>query len=885
MDRRMRLDVFYRFLVVIVGSIVLNSSVFSQPTVSSRAKLEAVQKELPARWRVEWASDGETIRRFWRQEKGARSRESVEDVVRHVKSLMGIGRNGDAIELAETRRTPGGSHYHYHHLFEGIPIYDSGVKFHADRHGFVYQAEKYGLTLKAKPSGTVWLGASTAIDIATRHRPVNRLLVAPKVERVIFADGKRVRHAWKINLPSIEPRGDFEILVDAADGALLASKDLLKRLEGQGRVFDPNPIVISGDFSLRDQDDHADAVPESVYSDVTLLNLDTTGSLQGSFVTVVDSVHEPLYDFRFNRSEYGFEQVMAYYHLNRTCQFIVDLGFGNILSTRKVFVDAYGPTDDQSYYYPSTGRIEYGTGGVDDAEDADVINHEFGHYLQDMQIRGFGTTVESGSIGEGFCDFWAIAQRQTDRYLPYFAMWDATYYSLSEPPALRRLDTNKRYPQDLSHEVHDDGEIWSAVLFRILNELGRNAACSIVLESQETYTNSTGFMDAAAALYTAAHNLYEGVYDAVVLAALSAHGLDGDFRAAGNRVVLSGEEVVLETQGGLIGREFTVVWKQVRGQPVAVRNLSEGSIQFTAPALTGSSEMLIFEASAILADGTVAKKDISLVQVVESGYLKTAEPKLTLPDGGESPMKFSTITIDETQPITGIGVLVDVKHEYAGDLFVQLKSPSGRIVTLKSSSASDSSKDLLQFYLASFDIPSSAALLPFLLENPSGVWRLEVSDVQQGDMGVFERWGLMIETGNKAGFVTKDDLVPIPDEGVATTSITLDMPGSVYEAQVYVDIEHSWIGDLVIDLIAPDGSSINLFNRHGGSADHWSAVYHPNAMLSHQLPALQNLVGTTAAGTWTLKAADRATGDSGEILHWGLKITTEPTDIASWQLY
>jgi hypothetical protein len=47
---------------------------------------------------------------------------------------------------------------------------------------------------------------------------------------------------------------------------------------------------------------------------------------------------------------------------------------------------------------------------VDDAEDAEVILHEYGHAIQDSQMTppGFGTSVEAGSIGEGFGDYWAV---------------------------------------------------------------------------------------------------------------------------------------------------------------------------------------------------------------------------------------------------------------------------------------------------------------------------------------------------------------------------------------------------------------------------------------------------------------------------------------------
>ncbi|MFI8917267.1 M4 family metallopeptidase, partial [Streptomyces sp. NPDC053513] len=79
---------------------------------------------------------------------------------------------------------------------------------------------------------------------------------------------------------------------------------------------------------------------------------------------------------------------------------------------------------------------------------------------------------------------------------------------------------------------------------------------------------------------------------------------------------------------------------------------------------------------------------------------------------------------------------------------------------------------------------------------------------------------------------TNDADVSIPDNGVAVTS-SLNVTGVTGNApsnlQVGVDIVHTYIGDLVVDLIAPDGSVYNLSNRAGGSADNINQTYTVNA--------------------------------------------------------
>ncbi|GGU70738.1 peptidase M4 [Streptomyces litmocidini] len=103
---------------------------------------------------------------------------------------------------------------------------------------------------------------------------------------------------------------------------------------------------------------------------------------------------------------------------------------------------------------------------------------------------------------------------------------------------------------------------------------------------------------------------------------------------------------------------------------------------------------------------------------------------------------------------------------------------------------------------------------------------------------------------------TNDADVSIPDNGVAVTS-TVNVTGVTGNAptnlQVGVDIVHTYIGDLVVDLIAPDGSVYNLSNRAGGSADNINQTYTVNAS------------SEVANGAWKLRVQDKASVDTGYI--------------------
>ncbi|MEV4424495.1 M4 family metallopeptidase [Streptomyces sp. R-07] len=103
---------------------------------------------------------------------------------------------------------------------------------------------------------------------------------------------------------------------------------------------------------------------------------------------------------------------------------------------------------------------------------------------------------------------------------------------------------------------------------------------------------------------------------------------------------------------------------------------------------------------------------------------------------------------------------------------------------------------------------------------------------------------------------TNDADVSIPDNGVAVTS-SLSVTGVTGNAPsnlaVGVNIVHTYIGDLVVDLIAPDGSVYNLSNRAGGSTDNINQTYTVNAS------------SEVANGTWKLRVQDKASIDTGYI--------------------
>jgi len=293
------------------------------------------------------------------------------------------------------------------------------------------------------------------------------------------------------------------VLALTLTAAALATKPGPGLSTGTGQVFLPNPVAALGNQSLTDQKDADYPALAGAYAMVTLTNLDGSGFLNGDWANIRGETGTPAYSatntFVYRRDDDRFEQVMAYYWITEAQKYIQSLGFGSTLppvnrESQDIRINQWGV--DNSYSWDKHDVVRFGKGGVDDAEDAEVILHEYGHAIQDAQQSplGFGFSVEARSIGEGFADYWAVTMSNAvapTADTPCVADWDSVSYTSEIPHCLRRVDTNLMYPSDLNGRVHHDGQIWSRALWDIRQALGNVVADRIILAAQFDIPNPT----------------------------------------------------------------------------------------------------------------------------------------------------------------------------------------------------------------------------------------------------------------------------------------------------------------------------------------------------------------------------------------------------------
>lgn len=433
------------------------------------------------------------------------------------------------LTLVATRTSLLGTHTWYAQTFHGLPVVDGYYGVHSTRSGALTSVDDGRQAVPATLSTTPSVPASGASAAArsavsaragaeARSAVVRAAKDAPMApaagnERAVLSvlGGSSPALVWSI--VSTSDSGTSRTLVDARTGAVHSVTTLSKNADGKGQVFDPNPVVTLRNESLKDHGDKDQAVLRPAYKKVTLKRLGTSGHLVGTWAKVVRAkgglATSAARTFVYTRADDRFEQVNAYSGIDAAQAYLQKLGFRDVNNhAQKLSIDTY--SGDNSFYDPSNHLITYGTGGIDDAEDLEVVWHEYGHAVQDDQVPGFGRSEQAGAMGEGFGDYLAVtmSQASSNGYdIPCVMDWDSTSYTSRAPHCLRRTDTGKT-TDDLAGEVHDDGEIWSNALWDINQSVGRDRANRIIIEAQFSFSPGTSFAAAARKTVATAKALY-----------------------------------------------------------------------------------------------------------------------------------------------------------------------------------------------------------------------------------------------------------------------------------------------------------------------------------------------------------------------------------------
>jgi subtilisin-like proprotein convertase family protein len=240
-------------------------------------------------------------------------------------------------------------------------------------------------------------------------------------------------------------------------------------------------------------------------------------------------------------------------------------------------------------------------------------------------------------------------------------------------------------------------------------------------------------------------------------------------------------------------------------------------------------------------------------------------PNLAIPDNKAAGVAH-ILTVTNDGRIQRLTVTVDIAHTFIGDLRVTLATPTGKTAVLHNRAGGG--QDNLVTTYRSEDIPALAALLG---DQAKGDWKLQVADLAKADVGTLRRWGLEMNLEAATQTIHRKTApgLAIPDNVPAgvSSSISIAQANTVQGLKVSVDITHTFIGDLRVELVAPSGQQVLLHDQSGGSEDNLIRTYD-----SVSSPGLASLIGAPTQGNWSLRVRDLAAQDVGKLNSWSLDL-------------
>ncbi|AZA55051.1 T9SS type A sorting domain-containing protein [Chryseobacterium sp. G0201] len=457
---------------------------------------------------------------------------------------LGI-QNFSQLKLNFVKKGSSGETLRFQQMIKEVPVFQSEIVLHFNKDGKITYTSTDSFKKEIKDINTnPSLSASEALQKAhTASKTKGEITFEENKLLVYFTENGETKLVYRILTNSHDNPGSWETIIDAQNGNVLSVKDIanyhhdkneapkpakknLKKdvsakkvlVSGSGYIFNPDPlskmqVAYAGQYL--DNNDATNASLDAARTLVTIPELDLTAGvykLKGSYAEIKDLetpstglFTQATNQFLFNRNDQGFEAVNAYWHVDNSLRYInetLNIVCKPLTNEGILWYDPHGLDGDDNSYY-SNGRLVFGEGGVDDAEDADVVLHELGHGLHDWLTNGSLSQVQG--LSEGCGDYWAQSYSRSLGQWPSSTAaynWMFSWDGHNEYWSGRITNYTVLYPG--SGAIHTRGQIWASALMRIYDKIGKAKTDRAFLEGLSMTDSNTNQQNAAIAVRQAA---------------------------------------------------------------------------------------------------------------------------------------------------------------------------------------------------------------------------------------------------------------------------------------------------------------------------------------------------------------------------------------------
>jgi len=457
---------------------------------------------------------------------------SAESLVISLVDLVPNISNANELKLVKQRESLTASHYQFNQYFNGIEVYNATIRVSVDGNGRIIKIYDNSEKISASKIAVNYLdNAKTKAKnwITTQHQKIEK-----KGTAVIYVNNEGESVLGYRYLSTHENEDFFDLIFDINGDLALASNRSVYHSAAKPVVIDstvncsvylPDPLTTSeNQYGLNGFSDNNDAGSFTLNSERKTVEIKANYSSNNGFelfndyVQIVDRLppsttiatsNIPVFDF--TRDEKQFEDVNVYYHITAFQNYMQSLGMFN-LQEGPVTADAHSlnGADNSRFVADAFGNmyLDFGDGGVDDAEDADVIIHEYIHALSFM-ANASNTGFERNALDEALGDYFATSYSRSISEYRWADMF--TWDGHNEFWDGRSTNVNKSYPDDIpTGDIYGTAEIFSSCLMKIYEEVGREQLDLIVLESLFFFTENMSLEQAAEAILEVEQNLFGG---------------------------------------------------------------------------------------------------------------------------------------------------------------------------------------------------------------------------------------------------------------------------------------------------------------------------------------------------------------------------------------
>ncbi|MDL5048902.1 T9SS type A sorting domain-containing protein [Oscillatoria amoena NRMC-F 0135] len=434
------------------------------------------------------------------------------------------------------RTSPDGTYYTYEIHYLGAPLYSKSIKVFVDKASVIRYAYHNIANL-----ATADVRVLPTKDFITQFYTNKYPQLALTDNQSVWVDnGEKPVPAFYLTMKDNEKHSVNQLLF-GADGSLLFSRPMESHFAADTPanvyVYDPDPlttanVVYGGAYSNNGGQDNAQLQAQLKKRTVRVDLLGDSMILANSSF-YINEISSPVWPptrvhisdtFKFSRNHFSFGETNAFYHLNTHKAYIHSLGYTGLPGYR-LQVDAHAFNGaENSKFTPGDNppSLQFGDGGIPDAEDAEVVIHEFGHAISHGASPNSAFGHERVALDEGLGDYFAVSYTKAIDAFNWTKVfsWDGNNGGWQG----RTVNYLTMYP-NLTNSIWADGQLWSTSFMRLYDDVGKEIADKLMLETLYRLSANISMPQLAKAVQQIDSIKYGGIHSKNIQCAFALSGI------------------------------------------------------------------------------------------------------------------------------------------------------------------------------------------------------------------------------------------------------------------------------------------------------------------------------------------------------------------------